>query len=293
MDCEPADPLHFLVEDDPATHLAHDLGLLAGPDLDADPAPDDTWRPWLWAGVADVAELMGADDWAADWAAMYDAPQCVDDPFLSVDAGPIHFDLGTEDIAGVIDTLFAQDTIKQKDGITYEWIMGELGKYTEGNPKTGPVQLTQAFKNNDPSVPEHVKFGPAATMTQIVRRDEGVAHARQAFLSGQGNLTSYRFRVDDFLRETGQLEAPVVDGKLQLNESELTEHMLGSYGVRVAETPDGQLLFMVFNETGLESGSRIPCTDISLFDNIDRSQGKGFGTIYQAYYWTEPKPAQP
>jgi hypothetical protein len=47
-------------------------------------------------------------------------------------------------------------------------------------------------------------------------------------------------------------------------------------------------MFVVLNNTELASGTRNPITQENMLENRERSDPGGFGTIHQAYYWTEP-----
>jgi len=157
----------------------------------------------------------------------------------------------------------------------YAVLMGELAAYTEGDPTLGPLGLTAAFATNDLTVPEHVKFGPASQMTAVVRQDEGLMTARRLHASTGASSHYCRFGVLQFLRETGELS--------------LTTHMIGSYNVRMADTPDGKVLFVVENATGRASGTRNPLTGRSATPDVSRANSQWFGTIHQRYYWTEDK----
>ena len=157
----------------------------------------------------------------------------------------------------------------------YAVLMGELAGYTEGDPSLGPLGLTAAFVTNDVAVPEHVKFGPGSEMTQVVRMDEGLMTARRKHASTGASSHYVRFGVLQFLRETG--------------ERSLTTHMIGSYNVRMADTPDGKVLFVVENATGRASGTRNPINGQSATPDVSRANSEWFGTIYQRYYWTEDK----
>jgi len=157
----------------------------------------------------------------------------------------------------------------------YAVLMAELAGYTEGDPTLGPLGLTAAFATNDVAVPEHVKFGPGSEMTQVVRMDEGLMTARRKHASTGASSHYCRFGVLQFLRETGQMS--------------LTTHMIGSYNVRMADTPDGKVLFVVENATGRASGTRNPINGQSATPDVSRANSEWFGTIYQRYYWTEDK----
>ena len=65
--------------------------------------------------------------------------------------------------------------------------------------------------------------------------------------------------------------------------------MIGSYNVRMADTPDGKVLFVVENATGRASGTRSPISGQSGTPDVSRANSEWFGTIYQRYYWTEDK----
>ncbi|MCC6994746.1 MAG: DUF4157 domain-containing protein [Deltaproteobacteria bacterium] len=157
----------------------------------------------------------------------------------------------------------------------YGILMGELAGFTEGDASLGPLELTAAFVTNDVAVPERVKFGPASEMTRVVRNDEGLMTARRAHAATGANSHYCRFGVFQFLRETSQ--------------GSLTMHMIGSYNVRMADTPDGKVLFVVENATGRQSGTRNPITGRGATPDVDRAHSEWFGTIHQRYYWIEDK----
>ncbi len=143
------------------------------------------------------------------------------------------------------------------------------------DPKGGANRLLQRLAANDVAVPERVKFGPASEMTRVVRNDEGLMTARRAHAATGANSHYCRFGVFQFLRETSQ--------------GSLTMHMIGSYNVRMADTPDGKVLFVVENATGRQSGTRNPITGRGATPDVDRAHSEWFGTIHQRYYWIEDK----
>jgi hypothetical protein len=221
------------------------------------------------------------------------------DPLLTVNSAlggfqiPSPLDLAIDGI-DLACKLFESDS-HSKHGYTYDQLMAELSKYVEGDPKTGPLQVTESFVMDDPSVPEYVKFGPASPMTQQLMVDSGVNGAREAYYLDGSDQTASKFRVDDFVRETFELESPMQPGTKddgtptqEISDYEVTEHMVGSYTVKMCETPEHQLLFVVLNNTGLGSGTRNPITQQPMLEDRERSAGTGFGTVHQAYYWTEP-----
>lgn len=174
-------------------------------------------------------------------------------------------------------------------GHTYQSLMAELAKYQEGDPTVGPLQLTGSFFTEHPSVPAYVKFGPDSPMTQQLMADTGVAGAREAYYLDGFDQTAAKFRLDDFIRETFELESPVQTGPGGgISDATLTEHQVGSYLVKICETPDQQLMFAVFNNTGAESLTRNPLTQESLLEDRERNDPGLLGTVHQVYYWTEP-----
>ncbi len=160
-------------------------------------------------------------------------------------------------------------------GGPYAALMAQLAGYTEGDPTLGPLGLTAAFATNDLTVPEHVKFGPASAMTAVVREDEGLMTARRKHASTGATSHYCRFGALQFIREGVELS--------------LTTHMLGSYNVKMADTPDGKVLFVVENATGRASGTRSPISGQSGMPDVSRANSQWFGTIHQLYYWTEDK----
>jgi hypothetical protein len=207
------------------------------------------------------------------------------DPLLSVQTPLGGFELPSAHdlLHGGFDAackLFESDSHKYK-GTTFQSLIDELATFEEGNPDTGPLDVTHSFITEDPSVPARVKFGPASPMTQQLMADSGVAGAREAFYLDGNDWTSAKFRLDDFVRETLEIAT-------EPTEKPLTEHMVGSYVVKVVETPGGELMFAVFNNTGAASATRNPFTQKSVLDDREREAPGGFGTVYQVYYWTEP-----
>ncbi|MFN0247497.1 MAG: hypothetical protein ACKV2T_11475 [Kofleriaceae bacterium] len=242
-----------------------------------------TTQPEHDGGASDVIDFMTS------------SPLCIAGECLP---SPVDLALAGIDLAC---TLFDGDD-QSKGKHTYASLMADLAKYTEGietpdGQPMGPLDVTQGFINEDPSVPEYVKFGADSPMTQQLMVDSGVVGAREAYYLEGFDKTASKFRLDDFVRETLELESPVQFGQtdegqtsinIDTSDAQLTEHQVGSYTVKIAETPDGQLLFVVFNSTGRASGSRNPFTQESLFEDRARSEPGGFGTVFQAYYWTEP-----
>lgn len=228
-----------------------------------------------------------------------DIVSAMSDPLFSAETpfGDIAIPSPTDLLLDGIDLackLFEGDA-HSNHGKSYADMMNDLAKYEEGDPSIGPLQLTASFATEDPSVPAYVKFGPESPMTQQLMADSGVAGAREAYYLDGFDQTASKFRVDDFVRETLELESPVslgetADGKTSVDVSDftLTEHQVGSYTVRICETPDHELMFVVLNNTGAASATRNPLTQESLIEDRERPEPGGFGTIHQAYYWTEP-----
>ncbi len=152
-------------------------------------------------------------------------------------------------------------------------LQAALSGYTEGDPSHGPLDILYSFVTNDTYVPEHVMYGPASKMTQVVRNDQGVHQARVDYSRTGDTSTGYSFSFLQFARESVELS--------------LTTHMLGGYWVRVAPTPEGKLFFLVYNKTGRESGTRNPVSGEGATTDVDRGNSEWFGTIHQMYYWTE------
>lgn len=128
-------------------------------------------------------------------------------------------------------------------------------------------------------------------------KDEGIKEIKQKWLKANKPKTKigYSFQIPEYTRELVTLDG--------------TGSVLGSYHAYLTEQEDGRIRYDVYNDTGWESGTRMPnqigtTQDSSLEDmvlqrqpfshhiksilnNRERREFGPGGTFRQHYYWYE------
>ncbi len=141
-------------------------------------------------------------------------------------------------------------------------------------------------------------FDASHPITQDLMKDEGVKKAKENWeKSGKPETHNYyySFNIPEYLRETVTLDG--------------TGSTLGSYDVHMQKTKDGRVRYDMYNDTGWESGTRMP-RQIgtsnnesienmirgtapfnhkikSILNNRERSEDGPGGKFRQHYYWYE------
>jgi len=156
--------------------------------------------------------------------------------------------------------------------------------------------------------PVRLVLGPEEPLTQDVRHSPGVRQFKELWALGEhevpyhwaGHTIDIRWGPPLQVRiawasivylkahwELGVCSSPWTSVPVA-SEMDPVDATLGSLeNISVRRVPGDRLLFEVFNKMGRASGFRMPGTEWSLYDDVERSRAKWGGSVYMVFYWCE------